>query len=187
MDSKTPGHPEYGHTVGVETTTGPLGAGLATAVGMAAAEAHLAAKFNRVDYQIFDHYTYVIAGDGCFMEGISSEAASLAGTWKLGKLIILYDSNHITIEGDTSIAFREDVASKYKAMGFQILRVSDANNLEEISEAIEKAKLDKEHPSLIKVNSIIGYGCPAKQGTSSIHGDPIGLDNIKEKKSFRMG
>ena len=116
------------------------------------------------------------------MEGISSEAASLAGTWKLGKLIILYDSNHITIEGDTSIAFREDVASKYKAMGFQILRVSDANNLEEISEAIEKAKLDKEHPSLIIVNSIIGYGCPAKQGTSSIHGDPIGLDNIKETR-----
>lgn len=176
--SKTPGHPEYGITEGVETTTGPLGAGFATAVGMAAAEAHMGKVFNKDDYKIIDHYTYVIAGDGCIMEGISSEAASLAGTWGLGKFIVLYDSNHITIEGSTDIAFREDVGMKYKAFGFQVLYVQDGNNLEEISKAIEEAKAEIDKPTIIIVNNIIGYGCLEKQGTSSAHGDPLGEENV---------
>ena len=182
LDSKTPGHPEYGHTVGVETTTGPLGAGFATAVGMAAAEAHLAAKFNKEGYPIIDHYTYVIAGDGCMMEGTTSEAGSLAGTWGLSKFIVFYDSNKISIEGSTDIAFREDVAKKYEAFGFQVLEVKDGNDLDELSKAIELAKADKERPSFIVVNTQIGFGCPEKQGKASAHGEPLGEDNIKATK-----
>lgn len=179
LGSKTPGHPEYGITEGVEATTGPLGAGFATAVGIAAAEAHLASKFNKPDCKIVDHYTYVVAGDGCLMEGISSEAASLAGTWGLGKFIVLYDSNHITIEGSTDIAFTEDVAMKYKAMGFQILEVADGNDIEEVGRAIQEAKKECEKPSLIIVNNIIGYGCEKKEGTASAHGDPLGEENVE--------
>lgn len=180
--SKTPGHPEYGHTVGVETTTGPLGQGIANAVGFAIAEAHLGAKFNTPEHKIVDHYTYVLTGDGCLMEGISYEAASLAGTLKLGKLIALYDSNNITIEGSTDIAFTEDVAKRFEAMGWQVLDVADANDLESLSEAIESAKAETTKPSIIIVKTQIGYGCPGKQGKSSAHGEPLGEDNLKATK-----
>ncbi|MBQ4232623.1 MAG: transketolase [Lachnospiraceae bacterium] len=182
MDSLTPGHPEYGHTVGVETTTGPLGAGFATAVGMAAAEAHLAAKFNEDGYDIVDHYTYVLAGDGCMMEGTSYEAGSLAGTWGLSKFIVLYDSNNISIEGGTDIAFRENVLERFEAFGFQILEVEDGNDTEAIGKAIEEAKADKTRPSFIKINTKIGAGCPAKEGKASAHGEPLGEDNLKALK-----
>ena len=158
LDSLTPGHPEYGHTVGVEATTGPLGAGMGMAVGMAAAEAHLAAKFNKEGYPVVDHYTFVLGGDGCMMEGISSEAFSLAGTLGLGKLIVLYDSNNISIEGSTDIAFTENVQKRFEAFGFQTLRVEDGNNLEEIGKAIEEAKADKTRPSFIEIKTQIGYG-----------------------------
>lgn len=177
-DSKTPGHPEYGHTVGVEATTGPLGAGMAMAVGMAMAEAHLAARFNKEGYPIVDHYTYVLGGDGCMMEGISYEAFSLAGTLKLGKLIVLYDSNKISIEGDTDIAFTENVQKRFEAFGFQTLVVEDGNNLEEIGRAIAEAKADITRPSMITVRTKIGHGCPAKEGTASAHGEPLGVDNV---------
>ena len=176
--SLTPGHPEYGHTVGVEATTGPLGAGMAMAVGMAAAEAHLAAVFNKDEYKIVDHYTYVLGGDGCMMEGISSEAFSLAGTLKLDKLIVLYDSNQISIEGSTDIAFTENVQKRFEAFGFQTLVVEDGNNIEEIGKAIEEAKADKTRPSMITVKTKIGYGCPAKEGKASAHGDPLGVENV---------
>ncbi len=177
-DSLTPGHPEYGHTVGVEATTGPLGAGMAMAVGMAMGEAHLAAKFNKKDYPVVDHYTYVLGGDGCMMEGITSEAMSLAGTLGLGKLIVLYDSNKISIEGSTDIAFREDVQKRFEAYGFQTLVVEDGNNLEEIATAIEAAKADLTRPTMITVKTKIGHGSP-KEGLASAHGEPLGLDNIK--------
>ena len=180
--SKTPGHPEYGHTVGVEATTGPLGAGMAMAVGMAMAEAHLAAKFNRDGYNIVDHYTYALGGDGCMMEGISYEAFSLAGTLKLSKLIVLYDSNKITIEGSTDAAFTEDVPSRMKALGFQTIIVEDGNDLDAIGRAIEEAKSDKERPSFIMVKTQIGYGCPAKQGKASAHGEPLGRENVAAMK-----
>lgn len=180
--SLTPGHPEYGHTKGVETTTGPLGQGIATAVGMALAETHLSAKFNRPDYPVVDHYTYVLAGDGCMMEGISNEAASLAGTWKLGKLIVLYDSNDITIEGSTDIAFTEDVCKRYEALGWHTQQVGEGNDVDAIERAIDIAKAETERPSLIRVRTTIGYGCPAKQGKSSAHGEPLGADNIKAAK-----
>lgn len=180
LDSLTPGHPEYGHTVGVEATTGPLGAGMAMAVGMAISEAHLAAKFNKEGFNVVDHYTYVLGGDGCMMEGISSEAFSLAGTMGLDKLIVLYDSNNITIEGSTNIAFTEDVRKRFEAYGFQTLVVEDGNNLEELSKAIEEAKADTSRPSMITIKTEIGYGCPAKQGSASVHGEPLGVENIKE-------
>ena len=182
LDSLTPGHPEYRHTRGVEATTGPLGAGLGMAVGMAAAEAHLAAKFNKEGYPVVDHYTYVLGGDGCMMEGISSEAFSLAGTLGLGKLIVLYDSNQISIEGSTDIAFTEDVKKRFEAFGFQTLVVEDGNNLEEIGKAIEEAKADKTRPTMITVKTQIGFGCPAKQGKASAHGEPLGDDNVKALK-----
>lgn len=177
-DSLTPGHPEYGHTVGVEATTGPLGAGMAMAVGMAMAEAHLASVFNKPGYPIVDHYTYALGGDGCMMEGISSETFSLAGTLGLGKLIIFYDSNNISIEGGTDIAFTENVQERMKAFGFQLLEVADGNDMEAIGKAIEEAKADTKHPSFITVHTQIGYGCPAKQGKASAHGAPLGEDNI---------
>lgn len=178
LDSLTPGHPEYGHTVGVEATTGPLGAGMGTAVGMAIAEAHLAAKFNRPGYDIVDHYTFVLGGDGCFMEGISSEAFSLAGALKLGKLIVLYDSNNISIEGKTDIAFTEDVSKRMEAFGFQVLKVNDGNDTDELGKAIEEAKADKTRPSFIEIKTKIGYGSPV-EGKSKAHGEPLGAENIK--------
>lgn len=182
LDSLTPGHPEYRHTRGVEATTGPLGAGMGMAVGMAAAEAHLAAKFNKEGFPVVDHYTYVLGGDGCMMEWISSEAFSLAGTLGLGKLIVLYDSNQISIEGSTDIAFTEDVKKRFEAFGFQTLVVEDGNNLEEIGKAIEEAKADKTRPTMITVKTQIGFGCPAKQGKASAHGEPLGDDNVKALK-----
>ncbi len=175
--SKTPGHPEYGVTTGVEASTGPLGAGMAMAVGMAMAETHLGAKFNKEGYPIVDHYTYVLGGDGCMMEGINYEAFSLAGTLKLNKLIVLYDSNKISIEGNTDIAFTEDVPARFKAMGFQVLEVKDGNDLAEIGKAIEEAKANKEQPSFIKINTKIGFGSP-KEGSADVHGAPLGADNI---------
>ncbi|MDF2609231.1 MAG: tkt [Lachnospiraceae bacterium] len=182
LDSLTPGHPEYGHTVGVEATTGPLGAGMAMAVGMAMAEEHLASKFNKEGFPIVDHYTFVLGGDGCMMEGISSEAFSLAGTLALNKLIVLYDSNKISIEGDTDIAFTENVKMRFEAFGFQTLVVEDGNNLEEIGAAIEAAKADKTRPSMITVKTKIGYGCPAKEGKASAHGEPLGAENVTALK-----
>ncbi|MDD3173947.1 MAG: transketolase [Herbinix sp.] len=177
-NSLTPGHPEYGHTVGIEATTGPLGAGMAMAVGMAMGEAHLAAKFNKDNYPVVDHYTFVLGGDGCMMEGISSEAMSLAGTLGLGKLIVLYDSNKISIEGSTDITFTEDVKKRFEAFGFQTLVVEDGNDLEEIAAAIEAAKADLSRPSMITVNTKIGHGSP-KEGMASAHGEPLGVDNVK--------
>ncbi|MBQ7515279.1 MAG: transketolase [Schwartzia sp.] len=177
--SRTPGHPEYGHTVGVEATTGPLGAGMGMAVGMAMAEAHLAAVFNKPGYPVVDHYTFALGGDGCLMEGISSEAFSLAGTLGLAKLIVLYDSNQITIEGSTDLAFTEDVAARMAAFGFQTLTVEDGNDLAAIGQAIEQAKADKTRPSFITIKTAIGYGCPAKQGKASAHGEPLGEENVK--------
>lgn len=178
-NSLTPGHPEYGHTVGVEATTGPLGAGMGMAVGMAMAQAHMAATFNTEDYNIIDHYTFVLGGDGCMEEGISSEAFSLAGTLGLSKLIVLYDSNNITIEGNTDLAFTEDVNKRMEAFGFQTLTVEDGNNLEEISKAIELAKAEKTKPSFITVKTKIAFGCPAKEGSESSHGSPLGEENVK--------
>ena len=179
LGSLTPGHPEYRHTAGVEATTGPLGAGLGMAVGMAMAEKHLAAKFNRKGYPVFDHYTYAICGDGCLMEGISSEVMSLAGTLGLGKLIVLYDSNSITIEGSTDLAFQEDVCRRFEAFGFQVLKVEDGTDLAAIGRAIEEAKADKSRPSFIQIQTRIGYGVPAKEGKSCVHGEPLGEENVK--------
>ena len=182
LDSLTPGHPEYRHTKGVEATTGPLGAGMAMAVGMAMAEAHLAAKFNKDGFPVVDHYTYVLGGDGCMMEGISSEAFSLAGTLGLSKLIVIYDSNKISIEGSTDIAFTEDVKKRFDAFGFQTLVVEDGNDLDAIHAAIAEAKADTTRPSMIMVKTQIGYGCPAKQGKASAHGEPLGDENVAALK-----
>ncbi len=182
VGSLTPGHPEYGHTKGVEITTGPLGQGICNAVGMAIAEAHLAEKFNRPNYNIVDHYSYAIVGDGCLMEGISGEASSLAGTLGLGKLIVLYDSNNISIEGNTDIAFREDVAKRYEAYGWQVIKVADGNDIDAVSNAIDDAKRETSKPSMIIVKNQIGFGCPAKQGKASAHGEPLGEENIKAMK-----
>ena len=178
LGSKTPGHPEYGHTVGVEATTGPLGAGMAMAVGMAMAENHLAATFNKEGYPVVDHYTYVLGGDGCMMEGISYEAFSLAGTLGLEKLIVLYDSNNISIEGDTNIAFREDVRKRFEAFGFHTQLVEDGNDLDAIGAAIEAAKAETGRPSMIEIKTKIGAGCPAKEGKASAHGEPLGVENV---------
>ena len=177
-DSLTPGHPEFGHTVGVETTTGPLGAGFATGIGMAMAEAHLATKFNKDNYPIVDHYTYAIVGDGCLMEGVTAEAASLAGTLALDKFIAFYDSNQISIEGSTDLAFTEDVAKRFEAYHWQVLEVEDGNDSAAIGKAIEEAKANKEQPSLIIVKTKIGFGCPAKEGKASAHGEPLGKENL---------
>ncbi|NCC82114.1 MAG: transketolase [Clostridia bacterium] len=184
VGSRTPGHPEYRDTDGVETTTGPLGQGVANAAGMAAAEAFLASKFNRENFNIVDHYTYVLAGDGCLMEGLSSEASSWAGTMGLGKLIMLYDSNSISIEGSTDLAFKEDVSKRYEAYGWQVIKVSDGNDLNIISAAIEEAKNEKEKPSLIIVKTIIGEGSPKKQGTASAHGEPLGSEQLQAVKDY---
>ncbi len=182
LDSLTPGHPEYKHTKGVEATTGPLGAGMAMAVGMAMAEAHLAAKFNKEGYPVVDHFTYVLGGDGCMMEGITHEAFSLAGTLKLGKLIVLYDSNKITIEGSTDIAFTEDVKARFAAYGFQTITVENGNDIDAVAAAIAEAKADLTRPSMIEIKTQIGFGCPGKQGKASAHGEPLGDENIAEMK-----
>ena len=176
--SKAPGHPEWSVTPGVETTTGPLGQGIANAVGMAIAETHLATVFNKPGYNVVDHYTYALCGDGCMMEGIEYEAASLAGTLKLGKLIVLYDKNNITIEGDTDGAFTEDVGKRHEAQGWQVLYVNDGNDIEAVSKAIAKAKKETEKPSLIIVRTVIGYGSP-KAGSAEAHGAPLGEEGIK--------
>ena len=182
LGSLTPGHPEYGHTVGIEATTGPLGAGISMAVGMAAAEKHLASIFNRPGYEIVNHRTFVIAGDGDLMEGISSEALSLAGTWNLSKLTVLYDSNKISIEGSTDIAFREDVVKRAEAFGFKTLEVDDGNDLQKIAAALDTALQDDSAPYFIKVKTTIGFGCPAKQGSAAAHGEPLGEENVKAMK-----
>ncbi len=181
--SKTPGHPEYGRTPGVEATTGPLGQGFGMGVGMAMAECYLANKYNREGFNIIDHYTYAIVSDGDLMEGISSESASLAGRLKLGKLIYLYDDNHITIEGDTKLAFSEQVELKYEAFGWQVIRVHDGNNIEAIEAAIKVAQYEKEKPSLIMIRTHIGYGTP-KQDSPSAHGEPLGEEALKALKRF---
>ena len=179
--SRTPGHPEYGVTPGVEVTTGPLGQGFAAAVGMALAEKRLAAEFNRPDFPLVDHYTYVYAGDGCLMEGITAEAASLAGHLKLNKLICLYDDNQITIDGSTEIAFTEDVALRFQAYGWDVLRVEEGNDIEALSKAIAKART-AERPTLIAVRTVIGYGSPGKQGKPESHGAPLGKDEVRLAK-----
>ena len=180
--SKTPGHPEYRHTVGIETTTGPLGQGVANAVGFAIAETMMAAKFNRPGFPVVDHRTYAFCGDGCLMEGISAEAASLAGTLELGKLTLLYDDNEISIEGDTDIAFKEDVGKRFEAYGWQVIRLDDGNDAEKVSAAIAEAKKDEKHPTLIICPTKIGFGCPAKEGSESAHGAPLGVDNVLATK-----
>ena len=178
--SKTPGHPEYGHTVGVETTTGPLGQGIANAVGMAIAEAYMAAHFNRDGFKVVDHNTFAIMGDGCLMEGISHEAASLAGTLKLNKLIALYDDNEISIEGNTDIAFREDVPARFRAYGWNVIDVANGNCWCKVESAIKLAK-DSDKPTLIVCHTTIGYGSP-KAGMASSHGEPLGVENLEATK-----
>jgi len=181
-NSKTPGHPEFGHTPGVETTTGPLGQGFANAVGMAMAERHLAARFNSPGHEIVDHYTYMICGDGDMMEGISSEAASLAGHLGLGKLICIYDDNDISIEGSTEIAFTEDVALRFKAYHWHILNVDDGNDIDAIYNAILAAKAQTGRPSLIVLRTHIAYGSPNKQDTADAHGSPLGEKEVRLTK-----
>lgn len=183
--SKTPGHPEYGHTAGVEATTGPLGQGIAMAVGMAMAEAHLAGTYNKDNYNLIDHYTFSICGDGDLMEGVSAEAASMAGHMALGKLIVLYDSNDISLDGQLNKAFTESVAKRFDSYGWQYLRVEDGNDLEAIGAAIEKAKQDTKHPTIIEVRTVIGYGSPNKAGKSAAHGSPLGKEEAAlAKKAY---
>ncbi|AFY62063.1 transketolase [Synechococcus sp. PCC 6312] len=178
--SKTPGHPENFETAGVEVTTGPLGQGIANAVGLAVAEAHLAATYNKPDCTLVDHYTYVILGDGCNMEGISGEAASIAGHWGLGKLIALYDDNHISIDGSTDVAFTEDVSKRFEAYGWHILHVENGNtDIAAIAKAIETAKSVTDKPTMIKVTTTIGYGSPNKANTAGVHGAALGGDEVK--------
>lgn len=181
--SKTPGHPEYGHTVGVEATTGPLGQGIGMAVGMAMAESHLAAKYNKDSYEVVNHFTFALCGDGDLMEGVSHEASSLAAHLKLGRLIVLYDSNDISLDGDLHKSFSESVKERYEAYGWHYLRVDDANNLEAVDEAIKEAKKITDKPTLIEIKSIIGMGAP-NQGTSKVHGAPLGKDGVKVTKEF---
>ena len=181
-DSKTPGHPELGHTVGVEITTGPLGQGIANAVGFAWAESHMAARFNKPDAKIVDHYTYALCGDGCLQEGVAVEAISLAGTLGLGKLVLLYDSNDITIEGSTEISFTENVGKSFEARGWHVQKVDDGNDIAAITAAIAAAKAVTDRPSMIEVRTIIGFGSP-KQGTAAVHGSPLGADGIAAAKA----
>lgn len=180
--SKTPGHPEYKHTAGVDATTGPLGQGIAMAVGMAMAERHLASVYNRDSYKVVDHFTYGICGDGDLMEGVSAEAASLAGHLKLGRLVVLYDSNDISLDGDLDKSFSESVEQRFKSYGWQYLRVEDGNDLAELTTALEAAKSDENHPTLIEVKTVIGFGSPNKSGKSASHGAPLGADEIKLTK-----
>lgn len=182
LNSKTPGHPEFGHTDGVEATTGPLGQGIANAVGMAMAEAHLAAKFNQSKFPVIDHYTYTLVGDGDLMEGISYEAMSMAGHMKLGKLIALYDSNDISLDGELNLSFSENIQKRAESANWQYLRVEDGNNVDEVTKAIEKAKQNTEQPTLIEVRTIIGYGSPKVAGTNKAHGNPLGEEEAKATK-----
>ncbi|MGM0413683.1 MAG: transketolase, partial [Bacillota bacterium] len=182
LNSPTAGHPEYGHAPGIETTTGPLGQGIANAVGMALAEEMLATKFNRPGFEIVDHYTYTIAGDGCMMEGISSEAASLAGHLGLGKLIAFYDSNQISIEGSTDLAFTEDVAKRFESYNWQVINNVDGHNFQQLRDAIQEAKADSDRPTLIVAETKIAHGSPEKEGKASSHGAPLGPDEIKGLK-----
>ncbi len=182
LNSITPGHPEYGMTSGVDSSTGPLGQGISMAVGMAMAETHLAAKYNRDGMEIVDHYTYALCGDGDLMEGIGYEACSLAGTMKLNKLIVLYDSNSISIEGNTDIAFTEDVVERFKGFHWQVIEVEDGNDIDQISIAIENAKKDLERPTLIKITTQIGYGSP-KVDQAAAHGAPLGEGGIAETRA----
>ncbi|WHY63630.1 transketolase [Cytobacillus firmus] len=180
--SKTPGHPEFGHTPGVDATTGPLGQGIAMAVGMAMAERHLAATYNKDNFNVVDHYTYSICGDGDLMEGVSAEAASLAGHLELGRLVVLYDSNDISLDGDLDKSFSESVEQRFKSYGWQYIRVEDGNDLHEIAKAIEEAKQDESRPTMIEVKTVIGYGSPNKSGKSDVHGAPLGADELKLTK-----
>jgi transketolase len=185
LDSKAPGHPEYHWVSGVETTTGPLGQGVATSVGMAIAEKWLAYRYNRPGFEIFDYNIYAVCGDGCLMEGIASEAASLAGHLGLDNLCWIYDNNHITIEGDTRIAFTEDVAARFLAYGWNVLRVGDANDLERIEHALEVFRKEKDRPTFIVLDSHIGYGSPNKQDTAAAHGEPLGDEECRlVKRSY---
>ncbi|HRN54277.1 MAG TPA: transketolase [Gemmatimonadaceae bacterium] len=181
--SKTPGHPEYGHTAGVETTTGPLGQGVGNAVGFAVAEAHLAAMFNRDGHGVIDHYTWFIAGDGCLQEGISHEAASFAGHQKLGKLIGFFDDNRITIDGRTDLSCSDDVQKRFEAYGWQVLHISDVNDQSQIDAAIAEAKRDTERPTLVVTRTVIGFGSPNRADTAKAHGEPLGKDEIKLTKA----
>jgi len=183
FNSATPGHPEYGHTAGVEITTGPLGQGIANGIGMAWAEKYLSSVFNKQDYPIIDHYTYILCGDGCLQEGVSAEACSLAGTLKLGKVILLYDSNNITIEGNTKISFTEDVLKRYEAYGWHTQKVSDGNDTQAISSAVEAAKAVADKPSIIEIKTLIGFGSPNKQGKASAHGEPLGDEELAATKT----
>ena len=183
LGARTPGHPEYRRTPGVETTTGPLGQGIANAVGFAIAETMLAAHFNREGFPVVDHRTYAICGDGCMMEGIGAEAASLAGTLALGKLTLLYDDNEISIEGDTDIAFRENVGERFRAYGWQVHQVADGNDWRQVLAALEEAAKNETRPALIICPTHIGYGCPAKEGKASAHGEPLGEDNLLAAKA----
>jgi len=179
LHSRTPGHPEYGYAPGVETTTGPLGQGLANAVGMALAESVLAARFNQDEFDIVNHYTYVTVGDGCLMEGISHEASSLAGTLGLGKLIAIYDSNQISIDGDVAGWFTEDVPGRYEAYGWHVIRDVDGHNPEQIKQALNEAMANDKQPSILCCNTLIGWGSPNKEGKESSHGAPLGDDEIQ--------
>ena len=181
--SKTPGHPEYGHTLGVEATTGPLGQGIAMAVGMAMAERHLAETYNKEKFPIINHFTFSLCGDGDLMEGVSAEAASLAGHLKLGRLVVLYDSNDISLDGNLNLSFSESVADRFKAYGWQVLRVEDGNDMESIQKALQEAKADTEHPTLIEVKTTIGFGSPNKSGSSASHGAPLGKEEIDLTKA----
>lgn len=181
LNSLTPGHPEYGHTDGVDATTGPLGQGIAMAVGMAMAEAHLASKFNQDGFPVVDHYTYALVGDGCLMEGISYEAMSMAGHMKLDKLIVLYDSNDISLDGELNLSFSENVQKRAESANWHYLRVEDGNDIAAISNAIAAAKQNKERPTIIEVRTIIGYGSKAA-GTNKVHGNPLGKEEAKATK-----
>ncbi|MGH8120798.1 MAG: transketolase family protein, partial [Gammaproteobacteria bacterium] len=178
LHSKTPGHPEYGHTPGVETTTGPLGQGLANAVGMAIAERNLAAEFNREGCDIISHYTYVTAGDGCMMEGISHEACSLAGTLKLGKLICIFDSNQVSIDGDVHGWFTDDTARRFESYGWHVIKNVDGHDPEQVKRSLRKARKVTDKPSLVICHTIIGWGAPNKQGKASCHGAPLGKEEV---------
>ena len=180
--SRTPGHPEYGKTAGVEATTGPLGQGLANAVGMAIAEVAMAARFNRPGHTIVDHYTYVLVSDGDLEEGISSEAGSDAGHLRLGKLIVLYANNHITIEGNTELAFTEDRMARFAAFGWHVQQIEQGNDIDAVASALKAAREETGRPSLIQVRTHIGYGSPHKQDTAAAHGEPLGVEEVRLTK-----
>jgi transketolase len=181
-ESKTPGHPEYGITPGVEVTTGPLGQGISNAVGMAIAEAYLAARYNRPNHEIMNHFTYVIASDGDLMEGVASEACSLAGHLGLGKLIVLFDDNRISLAGSTHLTFTEDVVGRFLSYQWDVHVVDDGNDSVEIDRALTKARAERERPSILVIRTMIGYGSPNKQNTYNSHGSPLGPEEVRATK-----